>query len=87
MNNLKIDELKAYVVDVDWNIIGITENWLNEGISNTEVVIANFSMYRKDRREVNGGRAGGVIVYVKESIISFRVRNLINIALSLSGVR
>ena len=28
-------------------------------------------MYRKDRLEVKGGRTGGVIVYVRDSIISF----------------
>ena len=47
VNNLKIDELKAYVVEFDLDIIGITETWLNERISNSEVGIENFSMYRK----------------------------------------
>ena len=32
VNNLKIDELKAYVVEFDLDIIGITETWSNEGI-------------------------------------------------------
>ena len=32
VNNLKIDELKAYVVDFELDIIGITETWLNERI-------------------------------------------------------
>ena len=36
VNNLKIDELKAYVLEFDLDIIGITETWLNEGISNSE---------------------------------------------------
>ena len=71
MNNLKIDELKDYDVEFDLDIIGITETWLNEGISNSEVDIENCSMYRKDRSEVEGGRAGGVIVYVRDSLISF----------------
>ena len=71
VNNLKIDELKAYVVDFDLDIIGITETWLNKGISNSEVAIENLSMYRKDRPEFKGGCAGGVVVYVRDSIISF----------------
>ena len=66
MNNLKIDELKAYVVEFDLDIIGITDTWLNDGISNSEVAIENVSMYRKDRSEVKGGCAGGVIVYVRD---------------------
>ena len=47
VNNLKIGELKAYVVEFDLDIIGITETWLNEGISNSEIAIKNFSIYRK----------------------------------------
>ena len=61
---MKIDELNAYVVEFDLDIIGITETWLNEGISNSEIAIENFSIYRKDRSEVKGGRAGEVIVYM-----------------------
>ena len=61
VNNLKI-ELKAYVVEFDLDIIGITETWLNEVISNSEVAIENFSMYRKDRSDIKGRRAEGVIV-------------------------
>ena len=49
VNNLKIDELKAYVVFLYLDIICITETWLNEGISNSEIAIENFSIYRKDR--------------------------------------
>ena len=32
VNNFKIDELKAYVVDFDLDNIGITETWLTDGI-------------------------------------------------------
>ena len=32
VDNLKIDELKAYVVEFYLDITGITETWLNEGI-------------------------------------------------------
>ena len=73
MNNLKIGELKAYVVEFDLDIIGITEIWLNEGISNSKVANEKFSMYRKDRLEVKGGSAGGSRsnYYVRDSIISF----------------
>ena len=54
VNNLKIDELKAYVIEFELefelDIIGITETWLNEGISNSEIAIENFSINRKDIR-------------------------------------
>ena len=76
VNNLKIDELKAYVVEFDLDIIGITETWSNEGIWNSEISIDNFSIYRKDRSEVKGACAGGVIVYVRDSVISFPCEEL-----------
>ena len=53
-----IDELKAYVIEFELDIIGITETWLNEGIWNSEIAIENFSIYRKDRSEVKGGAQG-----------------------------
>ena len=47
---MKIDELKAYIVEFKLDIIGITETWLNDGISNSEIAIENVSIYRKDIR-------------------------------------
>ena len=70
VSNLKIDELNSYVVGFDLDIIGITETWLNEWISGNEGAIENFSMCRKDRSEVKG-RSTGVIVHVRESVLSF----------------
>ena len=68
--------MKAYVVEFDLDIIGITETRLNEGISNSEIAIENFSIYTKDRLEVKGGRAGGIIVYIRDSVISFPCEEL-----------
>ena len=68
---MKVDELKVYVAEFNLDIIGITETRLNEGISNSEIAIEYFFIYRKDRSEVKGGRVTGVIVYVRDSVISF----------------
>ena len=70
-----MDELKAYVVEFDLDIIGFTETWLNEGILNSEVAIEKCSMYRKDRVDVKGG-CWGVTVYVRESVTSFPCEKL-----------
>ena len=53
---MKIDEF-------DLDIIGITETWLNEGISHSEIAMDNFSIYRKDRSEVKGGRTGESTIF------------------------
>ena len=38
-------------------VLGISETWLNEGVSDAEVKIQGFQMYRRDRLEP------GVVVY------------------------
>ena len=58
VHNLKIDELKDYAVEFDLDVIGITEIWVNEGISNSEIANDNFSIYRKDRSGVKEGGQG-----------------------------
>ena len=47
LNNFKFDELKVFVVMHDVKVIGIAESWLNENVDNSEVVIENFTLYRR----------------------------------------
>ena len=53
------------VEDVDAHIIGITEYWATPDLSDAELGMTGYVMFRKDR---SGRRAGGVILYSKESI-------------------
>ena len=45
------------VEDIDPHIIGITESWANTDISDAELGLTGYVMFRKDRI----GRRGGVI--------------------------
>lgn len=58
-----------------YDIIALTESWLNSNISNDEVMFENFKKpYRADRiTETNGG---GIIVYVKDTYYSERRHDL-----------
>ena len=49
------------VEDIDPHIIGITESWARPDISDAELGMAGYVMFRKDRL---GRRGGGVILYL-----------------------
>ena len=53
--NKKI-ELNIMVEDIDPHIIGITESWANIDITDAELGLTGYVMFRKDRI---GGRGGG----------------------------
>ena len=53
------------VEDIDPHIIGITESWANTDITDAELVLTGYVMFRIYRI---GRRGRGFILYVKESI-------------------
>ena len=58
-----------YIVDVlRPDIVGITETWADDTVSDVELGIAGFDLYREDRG--NGRRGRGVALYVKSSLQS-----------------
>ena len=58
------------VEDIDPHIIGITESWANIDITDAELGLTGYVMFRKDRI---GRRGGGVILYVKEYEIKLEI--------------
>ena len=67
----KKNELNIMVEDIDPHIIGITESWANTDITDAELGLTGYVMFRTDRI---GKRGGGVILYVKESIQAFEIK-------------
>ena len=59
------------VEDIDPHIIGITESCANIDITDAELGLTGYVMFRKDRI---GRRGGGVILYVKESIQAYEIK-------------
>ena len=56
-------------------LIGITESWENKDISDAELGLEGYVMFRKDRM---GRRGRGVLLYIKyESVVTCR-HNIIN---------
>ena len=48
------------VEDIDPHISDITESWANKNISDAELGLTGYVMFKKDRK---GRRGGGVILY------------------------
>ena len=59
-----VDEIKPH-------IIGITESWANNDITDAELGLEGYVMFRKDR---TGRRGGGVLLYMKETIPAYEVQ-------------
>ena len=55
----------------DPHIIGITESWANTDITDAELGLTGYVMFRRDRI---GRRGGEVILYVKKSIQAYEIK-------------
>ena len=69
-------EQMRQILDAEGNnihILGITETWLNNSHSDSEIAIHGYNLERRDRTECHGG---GVAVYVHESVTYARCPDL-----------
>ena len=64
----KKNELDIMVDEIKPHIIGITESWANNDITDAELGLEGYVMFRKDRM---GKRGGGVLLYIKETIPAY----------------
>ena len=64
----KKNELNIMVDDIKPHIIGITESLANNDITDAELGLEDYVMFRKDRI---GRRGGGVSLYIKETILAY----------------
>ena len=64
----KRDELELLVKDEDLDIVGISETWLSETISDAEISIDGYTIVRRDRVSDTKKRGGGVAFYIKNDI-------------------
>jgi len=67
----KIDVLKQYVSEMKIDIIGIAETFLNGDVMLAEISIEGFTAYRKDRGNFKEGKRGGVILYIRNEMVSY----------------
>ena len=60
-----LDDIKPHI------IIEITESWANDDITDAELGLEGYVMFRKDRM---GRRGGGVLLYIKETIPAYELQ-------------
>ena len=59
------------VEDSDPHIRSITESWATTSISDVELGMTGYVMFRKDRI---GRRGGGIILYIKKSNQAYKIK-------------
>ena len=62
----KIVQVRILLESKAIDVLALSETWLKPNVSNEEVCIDGYTLYRKDR--VSEQRCGGVAIYVKASI-------------------
>lgn len=67
----KKETLETIISDDDTDVVVITESWLNSDIEDHELLNnTSYTVYRRDR---TGRRGGGVLVFVKQWLVSSRL--------------
>ena len=57
--NTKLDQIRTVLQHQhQFDIIAVTETWLTTAVSDDDIGLDNYNVYRKDRQ----GRGGGVLV-------------------------
>lgn len=68
MNGNKREELAGRMGEEKIDVLGVAESWTHAEIGDEEIEIVGYKVYRRDRKN---GRGGGVLLYVREDLVSF----------------
>lgn len=60
------------------DVVGISETWLTEGITEQELSIDGYTLYRKDRQDITKTRGGGVALLIRNELNAVLVPELYN---------
>ena len=63
----KRDELHALIASTQLDVVALTETWLTDVVSDSELALPGFIFYRVDREDKGGG---GVLLYVRDHLPS-----------------
>ena len=66
----KKNELNSMVDDIQPHIIGKTASWVNNDITDAELGLEGYAMFRENRM---GRRGGGVLLYINDTIPAYEV--------------
>ena len=66
----KRDELYMHILEHKYDIVGLSEKSANDNISDSELNISGYSLYRKDRNNKFKSKGGRVALYINENLVS-----------------
>ena len=72
-NRNHLVQVRELVVNEKPDILALSETWLNSSITNTEVNIQGYNIYRLDRKHKKGG---GICIYVRNDFKSKVLKDL-----------
>ena len=72
----KRNELELTVNEKKIDLIAITESWLEDTMIDSELNIAGYTIFRKDRKQVRDSRGGGVLMYVRDCFNAYYATEL-----------
>ena len=70
-----------------YKIIAITESWATPDITDNELGLDGFVLFRKDRSEIRVGRGGGVLLYVSNELGVLLPRHLMHLNVNRCGLK
>ena len=71
-----MDEIRAYLCDPKIGVLSVNETWLDDSVTDDEVAIPGFTIFRNDRMS---GRHGGVALYVRNHFYPELLPHLLNL--------
>ena len=69
-------ELQIGIRNID--IAAITESWATGDVSDSELAIDGYVLYKKDRKSCRNAKGGGILIYVRREITSYLNDKLTN---------
>ena len=74
----KLNDLYNKSLCCDYDVIILSETWLNDSVYNNEILCSEYNIYRCDRSEKNSSSSngGGVLIAVRSSHYSNRINHL-----------
>jgi len=69
----KMDELRHRTDSAKFDVVGITETWADSSVTDAELSLEGFDMFRVDRE---GSKGGGVLLYIREELGAVILDNL-----------
>ena len=65
LNNCKLEELQVFAREKNIDILSLTESWAHNCITDQEISLKGYVLFRKDRILGEKIRGGGVLMYVR----------------------